>query len=158
MEELIIRVSIADRIGSMVTLGQLWARSELALDVIVDPPTAKHQEVTIVHSSELPEVDEWLAGGEVLLTIGVGQDLGAETVGDYVARLKDVGVHALGIGLGSDLTWERVPPALIRHAEAAGPGLLGGPEPGPFVAALEACSGTRQAAPDPRRQRRRSSA
>src|SRR5699024_345483 len=82
MEEVIIRVSIADRIGSMVSLGQLWARSELALDVIVDPPTARDQEVTIVHSSELPEVDEWLAGGEVLLTIGVGQDLGAETVGD----------------------------------------------------------------------------
>ena len=145
MEELIIRVSIADRIGSMVTLGQLWARSELALDVIVDPPTARDQEVTIVHSSELPEVDEWLAGGEVLLTIGVGQDLGAETVGDYVARLKSVGVHALGIGLGSDLTWERVPPALIRHAEAVGLGLFGVPEPVPFVAVVDAFTRMREA-------------
>src|SRR5699024_12137084 len=77
-------------------------------------------------------------GGEVLLTIGVGQDLGAEAVGDYVARLKSVGVHALGIGLGSDLTWERVPPALIRHADAVGLGLFGGPEPVPFVAVVAA--------------------
>lgn len=83
----------------MVTLEQIWSRTELALDVIVDSPTAADQEVTIVHSSELPEVDEWLAGGEVLLTIGVGQDLGGDTVGDYVRRLKSVGVHALGIGL-----------------------------------------------------------
>ncbi|RAG59955.1 PucR family transcriptional regulator, partial [Burkholderia multivorans] len=59
----------------MVTLGQLWARRELALEIAVDPPGAREKEVTIVHSSELPEVDEWLAGGEVLLTIGVGQDL-----------------------------------------------------------------------------------
>ncbi len=87
----------------MVTLGQLWARRELALEIAVDPPGAREKEVTIVHSSEPPEVDEWLAGGEVLLTIGVGQDLTAPSAGDYIARLTRVGVHALGIGLGGDL-------------------------------------------------------
>ena len=145
MEQLKFNVSTADRIDRMVTLGQLWARSELALDIIVDPPTAREQEVTIVHSSELPEVDEWLAGGEVLLTIGVGQDLGAETVADYVARLKSVGVHALGIGLGSDLNWDRVPPVLIRHAEDVGLGLFGVPEPVPFVAVVDAFTRMREA-------------
>src|SRR5699024_4069304 len=145
MEELIIRVSIAERIGSMVTLGQLCGRSELALDVIVDPPTARDQEVTIVHSSELPEVDEWLAGGEVLLTIGVGQDLGAEVVGGYGARPESVGVRGLGIGLGSELTWERVPPALIRHAEAVGPGPFGVPALVPFVEDVDAFTRMREA-------------
>src|SRR5699024_3819930 len=145
MEELIIRVSIADRIGSMVTLGQLWARSELALDVIVDPPTARDQEVTIVHSSELPEGDEWRAGGGGLLAFGVGPVLGADTVGDCVARLKRVGVHALGIGLGADLSWERVPPALSRHAEVVGLGLFGVPEPVPCVAVVDAFTRMREA-------------
>ena len=129
----------------MVTLEQIWSRAELALDVIVDSPTAADQEVTIVHSSELPEVDEWLAGGEVLLTIGVGQDLGGDTVGDYVRRLKSVGVHALGIGLGSDLPWKQVPPKLIAAAQEEGLALFGVPEPVPFVAVVGAFTRMREA-------------
>lgn len=128
----------------MVTLGQLWARQELALDVVVDSPSARLEDVTIVHSSELPAVDEWLAGGEVLLTIGVGQDLGGEDVGDYVGRLKRVGVHALGIGLGSALPWQALPPALIEHAEAQGLPLFGVPEPVPFVAVVDAFTRMRE--------------
>lgn len=131
--------------GCMVSLEHLWSRTELALDIIVDSPAAAEQEVTIVHSSELPEVDEWLAGGEVLLTIGVGQDLGAETVKDYVRRLKAVGVHALGIGLGSDLPWQQVPQILITEAEAVGLPLFGVPEPVPFVAVVDAFTRMREA-------------
>jgi purine catabolism regulator len=114
----------------MVTLEQIWTRAELALEIIVDSPTAAEQNVTIVHSSELPEVDEWLAGGEVLLTIGVGQDLGGDTVGDYVRRLKTVGVHALGIGLGSDLPWQQVPPKLVSAARNGRPPALRGARTG----------------------------
>lgn len=128
----------------MVTLGQLWARQELALDVVVDSPNARLGEVTIVHSSELPAVDEWLAGGEVLLTIGVGQDLGGEGVSDYVTRLKRVGVHALGIGLGSALPWQEIPPVLIEHAQAQGLPLFGVPEPVPFVAVVDAFTRMRE--------------
>ena len=125
-------------------LSQLWARKELALDVVVDSSSARGQDVTIVHSSELPEVDEWLAGGEVLLTIGVGQDLGAESVADYVARLKRVGVHALGIGLGSALPWQAIPPVLIEHAQKADLALFGVPEPVPFVAVVDAFTRMRE--------------
>lgn len=128
----------------MVTLGQLWARQELALDVVVDSPSARSENVTIVHSSELPAVDEWLAGGEVLLTIGVGQDLGGAGVGDYVTRLKRVGVHALGIGLGSALPWQEIPPVLIEHATAQGLPLFGVPEPVPFVAVVDAFTRMRE--------------
>lgn len=128
----------------MVTLSQLWARKELALDVVVDSASARGQEITIVHSSELPEVDEWLAGGEVLLTIGVGQDLGADSVADYVARLKRIGVHALGIGLGSALPWQEIPPVLIAHAKQEGLALFGVPEPVPFVAVVDAFTRMRE--------------
>ena len=128
----------------MVTLGQLWARQELALDVVVDSPSAGSADVTIVHSSELPAVDEWLAGGEVLLTIGVGQDLGGEGVGDYVRRLKRAGVLALGIGLGSALPWRALPPALIEHAAAQELPLFGVPEPVPFVAVVDAFTRMRE--------------
>lgn len=138
------RVSTADSMELMVTLGQLWARQELDLDVVVDSVSARAADVTIVHSSELPAVDEWLAGGEVLLTIGVGQDLGGEGVGDYVRRLKRVGVHALGIGLGSALPWQSIPPALIAHAQAQGLALFGVPEPVPFVAVVDAFTRMRE--------------
>lgn len=137
-------ISKADSMGSMVTLGQLWARQELALEVVVDAPSARLQEVTIVHSSELPEVDEWLAGGEVLLTIGVGQNLGGDGVADYVARLKRVGVHALGIGLGSALPCQTIPAMLRDEAEAQGLALFGVPEPVPFVAVVDAFTRMRE--------------
>ncbi|WP_231442092.1 PucR family transcriptional regulator [Brevibacterium zhoupengii] len=128
----------------MVTLGQLWARQELALDVVVDSPHSRLEDVTIVHSSELPAVDEWLAGGEVLLTIGVGQDLSGEGVGDYVGRLKRAGVHALGIGLGSALPWQELPPVLIEQARAQELALFGVPEPVPFVAVVDAFTRMRE--------------
>lgn len=128
----------------MVTLGQLWARSELDLEIVVDPPGARDAAITIVHSSELPEVDEWLAGGEVLLTIGVGQDLSADTVGDYVARLKVAGIHALGIGLGSDLPSQAIPPTLISHAREHELALFGVPEPVPFIAVVDAFTRMRE--------------
>ncbi|MDN6124460.1 MAG: PucR family transcriptional regulator ligand-binding domain-containing protein, partial [Brevibacterium sp.] len=128
----------------MVTLSQLWARQELALEVVVDSPSARLEDVTIVHSSELPEVDEWLAGGEVLLTIGVGQDLGGDGVADYVGRLKRVGVHALGIGLGSALPWQVIPAALLEQAAAQGLALFGVPEPVPFVAVVDAFTRMRE--------------
>lgn len=128
----------------MVTLSQLWARQELALEVVVDSPSARLEDVTIVHSSELPEVDEWLAGGEVLLTIGVGQDLGGDGVADYVGRLKRVGVHALGIGLGSALPWQSIPAALLDQAKAQGLALFGVPEPVPFVAVVDAFTRMRE--------------
>ncbi|MGO3893763.1 PucR family transcriptional regulator [Brevibacterium aurantiacum] len=128
----------------MVTLGQLWARQELALDVVVDSSHSRMEDVTIVHSSELPAVDEWLAGGEVLLTIGVGQDLSSEGVGDYVGRLKRAGVHALGIGLGSALPWQELPPVLIEQARAQELALFGVPEPVPFVAVVDAFTRMRE--------------
>lgn len=128
----------------MVTLGQLWARSELDLEIVVDPPGARDAAITIVHSSELPEVDEWLAGGEVLLTIGVGQDLSADTVGDYVARLKVAGIHALGIGLGRDLPSQAIPPTLISHAREHELALFGVPEPVPFIAVVDAFTRMRE--------------
>ena len=137
-------MSTVDRLGVMVTLGQLWARRELALEIAVDPVGARSREVTIVHSSELPEVDEWLAGGEVLLTIGVGQDLTADSAGDYIARLKRVGVHALGIGLGRDLPSVELPPSLVDHARAHDLALFGVPEPVPFVAVVDAFTRMRE--------------
>ncbi|RBP68114.1 purine catabolism regulator [Brevibacterium sanguinis] len=129
---------------AMVTLGQLWGRRELALDIVVDPPGARSLEITIVHSSELPRVDEWLAGGEVLLTIGVSQDLSAATVADYVARLAGIGVRALGIGLGSELPLQTIPAALRDAARASGLALFGVPEPVPFVAVVDAFTRLRE--------------
>ncbi len=127
-----------------MTLGQLWGRRELALDIVVDPPGARSLEITIVHSSELLEVDGWLAGGEVLLTIGVSQDLGAESVRDYVERLRTVGVRALGIGLGSDLPLQSIPDRLQAAARAAGLALFAVPEPVPFVAVVDAFTRLRE--------------
>lgn len=129
----------------MVSLGQIWAHSDLALDVVVEPTGARSRPITIVHSSELPEVDEWLGGGELLLTIGALQDLGAPGAKDYVAKLVRAGVQALGIGLGSNLPLATIPESLRRHAQEAGLPLFGVPEPVPFVAVVDAFTRMREA-------------
>lgn len=128
----------------MVTLGQLLSLPELRLQLVSDPPGCRSAPVTIVHSSELPSVDQWLAGGEVLLTIGALQDLDSPDAADYIRRVHAAGAVALGIGLGEHLPNVRAPEQLITHARAVGLPLFMVPEPVPFVAVVEAFTRLRE--------------
>lgn len=94
--------------------------------------------MTIVHSSELPEVDQWLAGGEVLLIIGTLQNLGDPSIAGYVERVHSAGAVALGVGLGSHLPHYQAPQALVQAASRVGLPLFTVPEAVPFVAVVEA--------------------
>lgn len=136
--------STTDRISVVVTLGQLLSLPELHLQVVSDPPGCRSAPVTIVHSSELPSVDQWLAGGEVLLTIGALQDLDSPDAADYIRRVHAAGAVALGIGLGEHLPNARAPEQLITHARAVGLPLFMVPEPVPFVAVVEAFTRLRE--------------
>jgi purine catabolism regulator len=68
-----------------------------------------------VHSSEVFEMGGLLAGGEVLLTTGLGlHGRTPEHLGAYVEQLADAGLVALALELGR--TFFEVPPAILEAA------------------------------------------
>jgi purine catabolism regulator len=86
-----------------------------------------------VHGTELADPAPFLEGGELLLTTGL-RPLGD----DYVERLVRAGV--VGLGFGTGLGHDVVPPALVRAAEEAGLGLVEVPRDVPFIAISKAVS------------------
>lgn len=86
-----------------------------------------------VHGTELADPTPFLEGGELLLTTGL-TDVGAE----YVERLVRAGV--VGLGFGTGLGHDTVPPALVDAAENAGLGLVEVPREVPFIAISKAVS------------------
>jgi len=76
-----------------------------------------------VHSSEVYEMGNLLAGGELLLTTGLGlHGRTSEQLTTYVRRLADAGCAALAMELGR--SFFQVPEPMVEEAERAGLVLL----------------------------------
>ncbi|MGY1591247.1 PucR family transcriptional regulator ligand-binding domain-containing protein [Geodermatophilus sp. SYSU D00708] len=89
-----------------------------------------------VHSSEVYEMGGLLAGGELLLTTGLGlHGRSAQQVVDYVERLADAGCAALALEVGR--TFSVVPPELVDTAQRRDVVLLELREVVPFVRMVE---------------------
>lgn len=88
-----------------------------------------HRQLTGVHVSELDDPTPYLAGGELLLTTGMPLG-GTAATRAYVARLRDKGIPALGVGLGPWL--QQVPDHLVSACGEAGIDLLTVPDGVPF--------------------------
>jgi purine catabolism regulator len=102
-------------------------------------PDGRDRPVRWVAVSEQEDPTPFLEGGELLLTTGMR--LPADQPGllvDYVDRLVDVGVAALGIGVG--LTHATCPPALVQAAAAGGLPLIEVPGGTAFIAISKAVS------------------
>ena len=102
-------------------------------------PDGRDRPVRWVAVSEQEDPTPFLEGGELLLTTGMR--LPADEPGllvDYVDRLVDAGVAALGIGVG--LTHATCPPALVQAAQAGGLPLLEVPGRTAFIAVSKAVS------------------
>lgn len=119
------------------TLRTVAGMPGLALRVLEGGAALDH-EVRWVAVSEQEDPTPYLEGGELLLTTGMRLDAGGAWAPAYVSRLVARGVAGLGFGTG--LGHERVPPPLAEAARAAGLPLLEVPEPTPFVAIGKAVS------------------
>lgn len=86
-----------------------------------------------VHGTELADPAPFLEGGELLLTTGL-----RAFSDDYVERLVRAGV--VGLGFGTGLGHDVVPPALVKAAAEAGLGLVEVPREVPFIAISKAVS------------------
>jgi len=113
------------------TLHTVVGTPGLALRVL-EGGDALDRPVHWVAVSEQEDPTPYLEGGELLLTTGMRLDAGGAWAPAYVSRLVARGVAGLGFGTG--LGHERVPPPLADAARAAGLPLIEVPEPTPFVA------------------------
>lgn len=86
--------------------------------------------ITGVHVSELAEPARYLDGGELLLTTGIPLTGGASDA-DYVERLAEGGVGALGLGLGEG--WDAPPSGFVETCLAHDLPLLLVPDGVPFL-------------------------
>jgi PucR family transcriptional regulator, purine catabolism regulatory protein len=87
-----------------------------------------------VHTTELPDPTPWLKGGEVLLTTGL-QLQGAKRQREFLARLADHHIAALGFGTG--FGHRRLPAALESAARERDFPLFEVPYELPFIAITE---------------------
>ena len=102
-------------------------------------PEGRDRPVRWVAVSELEDPRPFLEGGELLLTTGMRLAADQpEALDAYVARLVEVGVAALGLGVG--LTHPTCPPALVDAADAYGLPLLEVPDSTAFIAISKAVS------------------
>jgi purine catabolism regulator len=124
------------------TLRALLARRDLRLRLATDDAGAVGAldlPVRWVHSSDLADPTPFLSEGLVLLTTGTQFATGIDDPAmyvDYVRRLRDRGV--VGLGFGTEVVREGVPPLLSQACVDAEMPLFEVPYRTPFIAVARA--------------------
>ncbi|GAA3520694.1 PucR family transcriptional regulator [Nocardioides daeguensis] len=122
----------------MVTVADLVAMPGLGLRPAEGAPALDGSVLRWVATSELADPTPYLEGGELLLTTGLGTRGWSQEWTAYVDRLATAGAAALGLGTG--LTHDRLPPALVAACRERGLVLLEVPRATPFVAVSRAAA------------------
>lgn len=94
------------------------------------------REIQWAHVCELPDPSEWMAGGELVMTTGLGIPEGAAKQVRYVRRLAGAGVSALAIG--EDMSAPALSPEMLAAAEKLGLPILITSYEVPFIALARA--------------------
>ncbi|GAB19496.1 putative CdaR family transcriptional regulator [Gordonia effusa NBRC 100432] len=92
-------------------------------------------EITFAVTTELANPGQWLSGGELVLTTGIGLPPDASGRRAYMEEFAECGVAAIGFGLG--LSYDVIPDELVEHADRLGVPLFEVPLPTPFVAVVK---------------------
>jgi PucR family transcriptional regulator, purine catabolism regulatory protein len=129
-----------ERVTAAPTVRSLLARTDLRLRLAspADEDTSLDRAVRWVHSSDLDDPTPFLSDGLVLLTTGTqfrGHD-DAEQYRAYVRRLAERGV--VGLGFGTEVVRDGIPPLLAEACAAAGMPLFEVPYRTPFIAVARA--------------------
>lgn len=105
---------------------------EQALGLRVLTLLGEDPQIAWAHVSELTDPTPWLAGGELLLTTGLGLFTDDTQTRAYFRRLAQAGVSALGLSTGSALPHAEPPAGIADAASAAGIVLVHVPERTPL--------------------------
>lgn len=111
----------------LLSVRWLLHQRALALQEVI-PAT---RDFEIVQTSELPDPSQFLLPHSIVLTIGISFQNNEHQFGEYMSRLADAGVVALGFGTG--LAFQSIPQALIDAAKHHHIGLFEVPHDTPFI-------------------------
>ena len=114
-----------------VVIGDLLQQVDLQLGWISGPPGARSREMRWVAVTELADPGRFLSGGELVLTTGLRQETDEEQV-RFVREIADAG--AVGLGFGTGLRHEHIPPATMAACLDNDLPLLEVPYRTPFLA------------------------
>ncbi|MTE16236.1 PucR family transcriptional regulator [Nocardia aurantiaca] len=120
-----------------VSIGWVLAQPDLALR-LRGGSAGVRREIDLVVTTELQSPFRWLSGGELVLTTGMRLPADGPGRTEYVRGLDRCGVA--GIGLGTGLTHDEVPPELIAAADEIGIPLFEVPLPTAFAAIVKQVS------------------
>src|ERR687885_36321 len=115
-----------------LTVGDIVSAPHLGLELLAQGDLS--QPVRWVHATDQPDPAPYLRGSEVVLTDGLWLAGGTDPT-EYVRRLADVDVAAIGFGLIEDQP--PPPPALIRACRRRRVTLFAVPPEVPFLAISE---------------------
>jgi purine catabolism regulator len=104
--------------GTKLSLADLLAHEELALELHTGSEKAASRRVAGAHSIELEQPSSWLGPDWVMLTAGTRLRGSVDAQRALVAELDEAGVSALGFGV--ELAFKRVPHALLEEADRRG--------------------------------------
>lgn len=90
------------------------------------------REVRWVHTGEIPDIGEYLSGGEMLLTAGLGMGRTADRQQSFVRQVAAAGAAVLVVEL-SGRAFSSMPPAVVEESERQGLPLVGLQHEIPFV-------------------------
>src|SRR3954454_17835951 len=107
-----------------------------ALPEIVVGELALEREVRWAHVIEMPNPDDLLKGGELVLTTGLGAGNDPAHQAAWTASLVEQGLAALAVELGT--SWRDVPPAVVAGCARAGVPLVAFHRPVRFIEITEA--------------------
>lgn len=107
-----------------------------ALPEVVVGDAALDRQIRWAHVIEMPDPDDLLKGGELVLTTGLGPAGDPVHQTAWTRSLVDQGVAALAVELGS--TWRDVPPAVVAGCARAGVPVIAFHRPVRFIEITEA--------------------
>src|SRR3954447_3903108 len=110
-----------------------------ALPEVVVGEAALGREVRWAHVIEMPDPDDLLKGGELVLTTGLGAGADPTHQAAWTASLVEQGLAALAVELGS--SWRDVPPAVVAGCARAGVPVVAFHRPVRFIEITEAVHG-----------------
>ncbi|HEX6024066.1 MAG TPA: PucR family transcriptional regulator [Solirubrobacter sp.] len=110
-----------------------------ALPEVVVGDAELGREIRWAHVIEMPDPQDLLKGGELVLTTGLGAGSDAAHQAAWTASLIDQGVAALAVELGS--SWRDVPPPVVAGCARAGVPIVAFHRPVRFIEITEAVHG-----------------
>src|ERR671919_3110566 len=119
----------------MLTVRDIASLPDVGLTVVAGEEGLGN-EVSWLHVSELADPTQFLEGGELLLTTGLGVGELATTQRAYVRRLAKHGLAGLGFGLG--FGFADVPVPIVEEADKLDFPILSVPYEVPFIAITKA--------------------